>query len=175
VSRTRPRAGFSSFAPAPRAPATWPARRRAVPPRPPGQSKPGQPGVFAATLAASGFKGKGRLRPGCPSHQPLWVFSFFFSRECGVRGREKGAPPLCQAEEEQVEGQDAADARRPRLLSQGKERRPSALRKEPNRSKDSRVAAWNAYAAPPATPSRPRLHRRPDVRAAPILFTSSPP
>jgi hypothetical protein len=92
-----------------------------------------------------------------------------------VRGREKGAPPLCQAEEEQVEGQDAADARRPRLLSQGKERRPSALRKEPNRSKDSRVAAWNAYAAPPATPSRPRLHRRPDVRAAPILFTSSPP
>jgi hypothetical protein len=71
VSRTRPRAGFSSFAPAPHTPATWPARRRAVPPRPPGRSKPGQPGVFTATLAALGFKGKGRLRPGCPSHQPL--------------------------------------------------------------------------------------------------------
>jgi hypothetical protein len=40
------------------------------------------------------------------------------------------------------------------------------LRKEPDRSKDSRVAAGNACATPPSTPSRPRLHRRPDVRAA---------
>jgi hypothetical protein len=69
-------AGFSSFAPAPCAPATWPARRWVVPPRPPGRSNPGQPGAFASTLAAPGFKSKERLRPGCPSHQPLWGFLF---------------------------------------------------------------------------------------------------
>jgi hypothetical protein len=76
ASRTRPREGFTPFAPATRAPATWHARRRAVPPQPPGRSKPGQHGVFAATPTAPGFKGKGKLRPRRPSHQPLWGFPF---------------------------------------------------------------------------------------------------
>jgi hypothetical protein len=40
------------------------------------------------------------------------VFSFFFPREYIVRGREKGAPPLRRAEEEQVKRQDSADAPR---------------------------------------------------------------
>jgi hypothetical protein len=47
----------------------------AGPPRPPGRSKPGQIGVFAPTFAAPGFKGKARLRPERPSHQPPLGFS----------------------------------------------------------------------------------------------------
>jgi hypothetical protein len=39
--------------------------------------KVGQIGAFASTFVAPGFKGRGRLRPGRPSHQP--PLGFFLS------------------------------------------------------------------------------------------------
>jgi hypothetical protein len=60
--------------------------------------------------------------------------------------------------------------RRPHQSPRGRKGRQSALGKKPGQSRDQ-DAAVNAYAAPPSTPSRPRLHRLPraghDYTAAP--------
>jgi hypothetical protein len=58
--------------------------------------------------------------------------------------------------------------RRPHPSPQGKQRRPSTLGKEPDRSRNIYAAvnvyvAMNTFATPPSTPSRSRLHRRPNV------------
>jgi hypothetical protein len=50
------------------------------------------------------------------------------------------------------------------------------LEEEPDRSRDqgavvNAYVAVNVYAAPPSTPSRPQLHRRPDVSAMVAFFT----
>jgi hypothetical protein len=55
----------------------------------------------------------------------------------------------------------------------GEGRRPSAWGEKPGQSKDQ-SAAVNIYATPSSTPSRPRLHRRPDV-SAPQPSSSSLP
>jgi hypothetical protein len=70
--------------------------------------------------------------------------------------------------------------RRPHPSPRGKERRPSALGKEPDRSWNIYAAvnvyiAVNTFATPPSTPSRPLLHRRPNVRTLRPSSSSLPP
>jgi hypothetical protein len=82
--------------------------------------------------------------------------------------------------------------RRSHQSPRGKKRRSSALGKKPDRSRDQDGAvniyaavniytdvnvyvAVNTYATPPSTPSRPRLHRHPNMSALQPSSSSLPP
>jgi hypothetical protein len=160
-----------------------------VPTRPPGRSNRGQDRAFASPLAPTCYKSGGRGRnPSFPSHQPHWGFRFLLLLCVCRESRGAGAPPPCRTEEEQV-GRRAAAGAVLLGIARGREgldqspqgkKEPFASGKEPDWSRDqgavvNAYATRNAYTASPSTPSRPRLHRRPDVSASSILFTSSPP
>jgi hypothetical protein len=139
--------------------------------------KPGAGQGFRVASRATVIQIRGGQNPTCPSHQPHWGFRFLLLLcVCHERSGE-GAPPPRRAEEEQVGRRAAAGDRRgregPNQSPQGR-KESFASGKEPDRSRDQ-DAVVNAYAAPPSTPSRPRLHRRPDVSTASVLFTFSPP
>jgi hypothetical protein len=131
---------------------------------------------------------RGQRNPRCPSHQPHWGFRFLLLLCVSRERREEGAPLPHRAEEEQVGCRAAAGAlllgyargrEGPDQSLQGR-KEPFASGKEPDQSRDQGavVKAYttgNTYTAPPSTSTRPRLHRRPDVSAVSVLFTSSPP
>jgi hypothetical protein len=92
-----------------------------------------------------------------------------------VREKEGGA-----GERSRVVTPLRRQCRRPHPSPRGKERRLSALGKEPGRSRNIYAAvnvyvAVNTFATPPSTPSRPRLHRRPNVSTPQPSSSSLPP
>jgi hypothetical protein len=83
--------GFYPFAPAPRSPEAWPARRRRVPPRPLRGVKPGVVQGFRIASRAAVLQKRGRRpKPQLPKPPTHWGFRFPFLCVSAGRGEEKG-------------------------------------------------------------------------------------
>jgi hypothetical protein len=157
-----------------------------VPTRLPRRSNRGQDGAFASPLTLPWYKSGRGAKPQVPKPPTPLGFSFLSSPVCVPReeGRRGAAATLCRGGARRASRHHRRAAAGDRHGHEGPDqsprgrKEPFASGKEPGRGQGTIVNAYatgNAYSAPPSTLSRPRLHRRPDVSAASILFTSSPP
>jgi hypothetical protein len=123
---------------------------------------------------------RGRASAG---HPPTRIGVFPFPEFAAAKGGEKGkwGEGRRSGEEESAPvTPPVRQDRRPLALTEsrtshrGEGRRSSTVGEKPGQSKDQ-SAAVNIYAAPLSTPSRARLHRRPDVSAPRPSSSSLPP